>query len=254
MAKIKIGIGLAVMLFMIVLTLIGKLFCTFRCLIAFDMATGITVMFGLVTSVLAYFAHRILQQPSVFQIGLPVTIGLVLGLLVALAFHIYLPPMPKECCDLCFIGENEHKDTFQKIIEMEAQAVIGKKMQQLELIYAPDAVVIDHYISGQALPFRTHYSYKFRDLNFTRITHDTLTVTDEDISKSLFFTKGAFMLSDRATVETNSRGSIIRAANGIRETFNSPVGSDRWVFERKNRCCCWRLIKVEFGLEVQSSS
>ncbi len=254
MARIKIGIGLGVMLCVIVLTLIGMLFCTFRCLIAFDMATGVAVVLGLATGMLAYFASSIPQQPSVFQIGLPVTIGLVLGLLVALGFHIYLPPVPEECCGPCFIGENEHKDTFKKIIEMEAQAVIGKNMQQLELIYAPDAVVIDHYISGQAQPFKTHYSIKFRDLNFTSIIHDTITVTDEDISKSLFFTKGAFMLSDHATVEISSRGSFIRAANGIRETFNSPVGSDRWVFERKNRCCCWQLMKVEFGLEVKSSS
>ena len=246
MGKIMLSIGLGILFFVVVLILVGTFFCTFRCLIAFELAT-VAAVFGFVTGLLAFFKSRIQQATGLIQIGLPAMIGLALGLLVAIGVHIYLPPMPEECCDPCFIGDNEHEDTFKKLIEQEARAVIKEDMQQLELIYDPNAVIIDRLSSGQAQPFRTHYSSKFKYLDFISIVHDTYTVTDEEISKALFFTKYAFMKPDHVTVETNSRVSFINKLTKQQETYNNPAVSDRWMFERKNRCCCWRLVEVNFG-------
>lgn len=257
MGKIKLSIGLGVFFFVVVLILVGTFFCTFRCLVTFELAI-VTAMLGLITCVLTFFQSSIQKLPGsgLIQIGLPATVGLTLGLLVAFGVHMALPPMPEECCNnRCLIGEgeNEHEDIFKKIIEQEARALmqngIQQWMRQLELIYDANADVIDHYSSSQKQPFRTHYSIKFERCKFISIVHDTYTVHDVKISNALFFTKDAFMMPDHATVETNSRVSFIEKSTGQQITYNNPAVSDRWVFERKNRCCCWKLVEVEFGFK-----
>ena len=241
-------IGLGVCAFVVFLVLIFNFFCGFRCLIEFKLLGGVAVVLGLLSGLFSYLFHRISPQSLINALISAIAAGFTLAFLFGLGAHILLPPMPKECCNPCLISENELEDTFRKLIEKEAQAVKEKRMDLLRLVFSLNAIIVDHYVNGQEQSLEVHYSNKFRTSDFLDLVHDIVTITEMKLSNDFIFTKGAFMLPDRAIAETSSRGTVLEKATDNRIQIDNPPGSDKWTFVRENRCCCWKISKVEFGI------
>jgi hypothetical protein len=199
------------------------------------------------SGLLAYLFHRISPQSLINAIISTIAAGFALAFLCGTGAHMLLPPMPEECCNPCLISEKKHEDTCRKLIEKESQVVTEEDMDLLRLIFSPNAIIIDHYVNGQERSFEINYYNKFRTLDFIYLVHDIVTVADKKLSNDFIFTKGAFMLPDRVIAETSSRGTAIEKSSGNEIQIDNPSGSDKWTFVRENRCCCWKISKVEFG-------
>ena len=252
MMRLSSFIGLAVVVLLVFLALIIYFFCDFRCLIEFKLTDGVKVALVFLSGLLAYLIHRISPQSLISTLISAFAAGFTLAYLFGIGAHILLPPMPTECCSPCFIRENNHEDTFRKLIEKETQAVKDKRMELLKQIFSTDAIIVDHYANGQEQPFEEHYSIKFKTLDFKDLVHDIITIVNMDLSNVFILTKEAFMLSDHVIVETSSRGLAIDRPTGNKISIVNPPGSDRWTFVRKNRCCCWKISEVEFGIHTNN--